>query len=84
MNFDLIQKLAETGIAYLLLAISFVVIGIMFRIIMDLQDKRLEDSKKTTDYVTRVLDEVKKSVDQSKNSIDLVLRLLENHLVSKK
>lgn len=60
---NILIKLAETGILGILLAISFIAIGYLYRDNRKLQSDRIADLKESRSLITEPLQAIKQTVD---------------------
>lgn len=62
MGAEQIQKLAESGILGVLLAISLVAIVYLYKEVRSLQEKRIEDLKESRDAIIKPLNSLQETV----------------------
>lgn len=67
---EILLKLAETGILGILLALSLIAIGILYRDNRKLQNERINDLKETRDVVQAPLQAIKQTVDLILQSVN--------------
>lgn len=60
---NILIKLAETGVLGILLALSFIAIGVLYRDNRKLQTDRINDLKEARDVVKEPLQAIKQTVD---------------------
>lgn len=60
---NILIKLAETGVLGILLALSFVAIGVLYKDNRKLQTERINDLKEARDVVKEPLQAIKQTVD---------------------
>lgn len=60
---NILIKLAETGILGILLALSFIAIGYLYRDNRKLQSERITDLKESRSLITEPLQAIKQTVD---------------------
>lgn len=58
-----VQKLFESGLLGVLLAIALFVIGFLYKEVRNLQDKRIEDMRQARDLIVAPMNAVKQTVD---------------------
>lgn len=74
---QLLEKLSEHGPFAIILAISFLAIGILFTKYVEAQEKRLSDYKDSFEKVTKLLESIKSSTDSTLISTGTIASLLQ-------
>lgn len=67
---NILIKLAETGVLGILLALSFVAIGVLYKDNRKLQTERINDLKEARDVVKEPLQAIKQTVDLILRSVN--------------
>lgn len=75
---SLINKLAETSVLGLVLAISIVANYLLFRVIQDLSEKRLKDAKEVVENIMEPIKQLDQNARLNTSLLQKIMDLLPN------